>query len=75
MMHLLLSCIIGPVCCCCCCCRLDIEPKLTNYAEAAGLQLPLFHADVSALKAKLLAMPPAMWSKVGPKKSMSYYAW
>ncbi|WIA37366.1 hypothetical protein OEZ86_014294 [Tetradesmus obliquus] len=43
--------------------RLDIEPKLTSYAEAAGLQLPLFHADISALKAKLLAMPPAMWSK------------
>lgn len=32
--------------------RLDLQPKLTNHPEDAGLQLPLFHANISAIKAK-----------------------
>jgi len=43
--------------------RLDMQPKLTDYPEEAGLQLPLFHANITALKAKLLAIPEAMWDK------------
>lgn len=35
----------------------------TDFPEAAGLQLPLFHADISAFKAKLQAMPASMWTK------------
>ncbi|MEW5319959.1 MAG: hypothetical protein WDW38_011069 [Sanguina aurantia] len=41
--------------------RLDLAVKDSPEAWKAGIQLPLVQLDVSALKAKVLAMPPAMW--------------
>ncbi|KAF8065849.1 hypothetical protein HT031_002909 [Scenedesmus sp. PABB004] len=41
--------------------RLDIAAKLTDAPEAAGLQLPLFAANVGALRAALAALPPGAW--------------
>lgn len=43
--------------------RLDTKPKLTDHPEVAGLQLPLFHAEIAALKEKILALPDVMWTK------------
>eukprot|EP00775_Hariotina_reticulata_P013388 gene13388-13515_t len=43
--------------------RLDVQPKLTKYPEDAGLQLPLFWANVTALQARLLQIPDAMWTQ------------
>jgi hypothetical protein len=43
--------------------RLDLQPKLTKHPEEAGLQLPLFWANVTTLYHKLLQIPDAMWTR------------
>lgn len=41
---------------------LDLGIKSGANAEGTGLQIPMFMANISALKAKLLAMPADMWA-------------
>lgn len=44
--------------------RLDLQPKIQDVTpETAGLQLPLFAANVSALQAKVAALPADAWTR------------
>lgn len=43
--------------------HMSVKVKQTKRPWEAGLQLPLFHVDVTAVQEKLLNMPEAFWSQ------------
>jgi hypothetical protein len=49
--------------------RLDVQPKLGDAPETAGLQLPLFFANVSALRSRVLSAPRSMWDRAEQTRS------